>query len=290
MEALTMARKNIFELLDEKWNREEELVRVIRLFQKEYIISDSRRGYTLKDFVNAYCFKDWKNRGRYIDMEDYLQALNFDALYKRAAEDIGDFLTTIEIIYNFYQMALVKTNGHRFNHYTGLATLRENMDICLAQYNYSAFYFEEKEQVTVSEKDPAVTAATEISDSETAFQIIQYNHHLLKGDIKAKKKILLHLASELEPKRSMLNRINKVFSDDIFMLLNNLNLRHNNCDSKSKDYKKHVANMPKEKLEEWYDELYQMILLAKLELDHLARKDRIIELKTHFHNNRQILT
>ena len=41
-------------------------------------------------------------------------------------------------------------------------------------------------------------------------------------------------------------------------------------------------NAPKNKLEEWYDELYQMMLLAMLELEQVERNQKINELKTHF--------
>lgn len=280
---LHMARKNIFELLNAKWSKSEELSRLYRLFCEENVISDGLISYTLKDFVDSYCFEDWKNRGRYIDLDDYLKALDFEELYKRAAKDTDCFLTIIEIIYNFYYIAYAKIiKGDEFKYYTALITLQDNMNMYLERYNYSAFYFEDKEQAIVSEKGPAVTAAAEISDPETAFQIVQYNHHSLKGDMITKKRILLHLASDIEAKRSALNGINKAFSDDIFTLLNNMNLRHNNCSPQSKDYKEYIADMPEETLEEWYDELYQMILLAKLELDHLDRKNKITELKTHF--------
>lgn len=279
-----MARKNIFELLSEKWNFLDELARLRRLFDEDDVILAYSTSHTLKHFVDYYCFEDWKNRGRYIDMDDYLEALNFEALCRTATKDIECFLTAIEIMYNFYYVAYTTISGNNdnFKYYSTLITLRDNMDICLEHYNYHALYFDDKQQVIVSEKDPAATAAAEISDSETAFQIIRYNHHSLRGDIIAKKRILLHFAAELEPKRSMLNRINKAISDDIFTLLNNLNLRHNNCDTKSKDYIQYVAEMSEELLEEWYDDLYQMILLAILELDNLERKRKIAELKTHF--------
>ena len=37
--------------------------------------------------------------------------------------------------------------------------------------------------------------------------------------------------------------------------------------------------MEDEELEQWHDDLYQMILLAFLELDHLDRKGRLEQLK-----------
>lgn len=64
-------------------------------------------------------------------------------------------------------------------------------------------------------------------------------------------------------------------------MLNNLNIRHNNRSKKDKNYKEYVAKMRKERLEKWYDELYQMILLAFLLLDNVERTERVNELKTN---------
>lgn len=277
-----MARKSIFEILDAKWDLKEEIERISKLFDEVDTVSRGPADYTLKDFVEAYCFEDWKSRGRCIDVDDYLETVNFDNLYLRAHVDIECFLTIIEIVYNFFHIALQKIEDSDYKYYTSFITLQDNMNTCLEHYNYTAFYFEDKEQVIVSEKDPAITSVVEVSDPETAFQIVQYNHQSLKGDITSKKRILLYLASDLEPKRRELNRINRDLSEDIFALLNNLNLRHNNCTPHAKNYIQFIAEMPPETLEEWYDELYQMILLANLELNHIERKNKIAELKTHF--------
>lgn len=46
-----------------------------------------------------------------------------------------------------------------------------------------------------------------------------------------------------------------------------------------KNYRKVVADMDDSTLEHWYDELYQMILLAFLQLDQVDRNAKILELK-----------
>ena len=134
----------------------------------------------------------------------------------------------------------------------------------------------------ITEKNAAVTAVAECVDEELAYQIVKYNHYTLKGDISKKKEILLKLGSELEPKRKQLSPINSQLETNIFFMLNNLNIRHNNRSKKDKNYKEYVAKMKKNKLEEWYDELYQMMLLAMLELEQVERNQKINELKTHF--------
>jgi hypothetical protein len=58
-----------------------------------------------------------------------------------------------------------------------------------------------------------------------------------------------------------------------------MNLRHNNIEPSDKNYRPFVAKMDKNTLEYWYDETYQMILLAKLLLDNVARTSNIKVLK-----------
>lgn len=49
-----------------------------------------------------------------------------------------------------------------------------------------------------------------------------------------------------------------------------------------KNYKEIVAKMTQDELEGWYDETYQMCLLAFLELDNVERTKKVAELKASF--------
>ena len=67
---------------------------------------------------------------------------------------------------------------------------------------------------------------------------------------------------------------------DTFEMLNNMNVRHNNRSKKDiSKYKEYVAKMTKARIEKWYDELYQMMLLAFLTLDNVNRQTQVKELK-----------
>lgn len=143
-------------------------------------------------------------------------------------------------------------------------------------------FFKNEQRVLITENNATVSDVAENVDEKLAYQIVKYNHNTLKGDIARKKEILLKLGSELEPKRKQLAKINDALESDIFFVLNNLNLRHNNRSIEDKNYKEYTAQMRKNKLEEWYDELYQMMLLAFLELEQVERNQKIDELKSHF--------
>ena len=58
-----------------------------------------------------------------------------------------------------------------------------------------------------------------------------------------------------------------------YTLLNNQNI------NEPSKYKKYVAEIDNQHLEDWYDELYQMMLLALLLLDNIERQKSINELK-----------
>lgn len=72
---------------------------------------------------------------------------------------------------------------------------------------------------------------------------------------------------------------NKLY-DNINFMLNNMNIRHNN--KKGKNKKEYVSKMRKSTLEKWYDETYQMLLLAFLLDEQTKRNVKIKNLKEKF--------
>ena len=135
-------------------------------------------------------------------------------------------------------------------------------------------------------KDQAAISVAEVIDPNLSYRVIEYNHHSMKGDLERKRNTLLALADRLEPLRKKLKEINTQMESCLFYLFNNMNIRHNNDDKNGNHYVPCVASMSKEKLENWYDETYQMCLLAFLELDQLERKDRIKELQERIEQNK----
>ena len=109
----------------------------------------------------------------------------------------------------------------------------------------------------------------------------------MKGEPDEKKAILLQLASLLEPRRKILEEIDKKLANNLFFMFNNVQIRHNNCDSTDKGkYREVVDKMSSDELEQWYDETYQMCLLAFLEIDNIDRSERVDKLKEQINNTK----
>lgn len=114
----------------------------------------------------------------------------------------------------------------------------------------------------IIQKDATVSEVVDIVEVSLAKIILEYNHYLLKGDLEKKKNILVKIANALEPQKSEIKAINYQLFKDYFYLINNMDIRHNNCDSSdTSNYNAYFDKLTIEEKEEWYDEIYQMRLL-----------------------------
>lgn len=282
-------RKNIFEIAKENENLETDIKRIIRLVNGETIICEDSiifKSYTLFEFVSQHCFNDWKNRGHCIDLQDFLTSINYQDIVAEAPHFEKNMLLFIEIVYNFWKLAYNKITNYKIKCYPNFMLLRKILNDVLGNLNYKAFYNEAQEQVIIIEDKPEVTAVAEIAPKPIALGVIKYNHHTSKGDIKSKKEILLAMGADLESKRKELKKINSTLEGNIFRILNEFNLRHNNINPQdNKCYHADVAALSSRQLEEWYDELYQMILLAYLTLDNIKRINKIKKFYDKRNNN-----
>ena len=126
-----------------------------------------------------------------------------------------------------------------------------------------------KDEITIFvDKDPAVIAVAELVDESLAYDVKVFIHKQTKGDLQKKKTILKFLADDIEPQRSKLNSINKKFAGNLFQMLQKF-VRHNNRDNP------YISALSPKEIEECYDDIYQMWLLAKLEIDNIERKKRV---------------
>ncbi len=274
-------RKSIFDIASASINISNEVDRIVSMSVEEKSTYYPPYDLTLFEFVDQRCFRDWSYRGHFVNVKDFLEAVNYNEIIKSAKNgDTEAFMILIELTYNLWSLAyydiidkdsLSKWNNNFFH-------LRDVMLDNLEKYNYKAYI--DDERILIIEDKPEVTAVAEIIEQDLAIDIIRYNHRSMQGEIELKKKILTSLGSELEPKRKKLQVLNKQLSEDIFFMLNNMNLRHNNRSKKDMGkYKEYVAKMTKARLEKWYDELYQMMLLAFLLLDNVDRTENVKELK-----------
>ena len=285
-------RKNIFDILSENFDITQEIKIIWQLFErgtsifiKNNPVYDTYSEYSILGCVNAYTFNNWKSRNRCISPQDMMERLGINENIIMNINNISDkLLMFLEFIVNMIMRCDIAIKQERCTTSNNYQILKENINVFIEHFGFTMHYFNDTEQVVIIEKNPSAISAAEISEPEICKRIIQYNHYTLKGNIDAKKDIIIALANEIEPQRKELGKINSSIESDLFFMLNNMNIRHNNIEPKNTNHKSFVAKMSESVLEHWYDEVYQLILLAKLLLDNVKRQNEIKALKNKFND------
>ena len=276
-----MPRQNIFELLASKYNVVKEMNKIAKLFSMAQITSyNSSNFQPIQHFIEEVfennCFPTWKQRGPYISCAEMKEDLHLPQQYSENKEEM---LRGLEYYINILNLLKIKFNipqNINFPCPPAYTMLLKNIDILLEHINYEKLEFPEEEKVILVPQNPAATAVAEISSKDTAFAILKYHHASLKGNLEEKKKLLLSIANEYEPLLAKPVSGFTDYFDKATGLLNNLNLRHNNKTGKNKIDA--IANMPPKELENWYDDLYQLLLFCVLIKDNTARKEKAANL------------
>lgn len=269
-----MARRNIFEILQENIDFDYEVSRIMDLWD-ESSVEEPFMKYTLDEFIDEFCLEKWKNRNRCTSCQELCERLDIEFV---DSDDIEQVIRYLEYISNMVWLIDRYINAQRsYVCSKEYKYMKENVSYLIDLLNYEAKIIDSEEKVILIEKNPAVTAVAEIVSEEVAIDIIEYNHYMLKGDISKKRKILKVLADKFEAIRPELKKTNSELESSIGLLINKMNIRHNNVEGKNAI--EYVKKLSTEELEGWYDEIYQMILLAILEFDNIERNKKVEELK-----------
>lgn len=271
-----MARKNIFEILEEKYDIEEEIRKISNLFNnmkfmKTNPLNFKSELYTIEKLVDDV-FSHWKQRGSCLNCAEMREKLHLTQTFS----DFDNIINTLEYYSNILYIVEYKIDKLVNLPLRGCAEYRmllENIDILIDHLHYEKLIFDEDEKVILVPKDPAATAVAEISSKDVSFAILKYHHASLKGQIGEKRRLLLSIANEYEP---LLKKPIDGFTDYFTKtrnMLNNLSIRHNNTSTNE-----YLTKMGDEELESWYDELYQLLLFCVLIKDNKERKDKVDEL------------
>ena len=271
-------RRNFAQILESgKVDYKKEYKKLYDLLFSEYtdMNGDYRSIYTAlsKSFTSFYF------HGTYLSLQEFDEENGFN--FPDPSQDNPKIEDLILLMEYFYNMLVGYMGSHNMSFY-GSFNVQFLMQHILKVCDAIGYKQESEGSFTVFvEKDAVVTAVaeSELIPEEISYRLITYNHHSMRGNLEDKKAIILQLANLLEGKQAKLSRVNSSLKNDLFYLFNNFNIRHNNCDRQSKDYKPAIANMDKDELEIWYDETYQMCLLAFMELEQADRKPKFDAIK-----------
>lgn len=225
----------------------------------------------------SHSFTSFYFRGTYLSLQEFDEenGFNFPDPSQKDPK-FNDLILLMEYFYNMlivYQACAPYTFGINVDFYMQhILCLCKKIGYKQARQN-GFFIFVKEDAVSTS------VAESELIPDDLSYKLITYDHHSMHGNLDEKKTIIIRLSGLLEAQRGKLHQVNSGLESDLFCIFNNFNIRHNNSDSISKKYQPVMANMEKKELEKWYDETYQMCLLAFMELEHADRKPKIDAIK-----------
>lgn len=252
-------RRNFAEILKTaKIDLLQEYNRLYVLFYK----SQEKYGLTLEEECEE-SFWNMPFVGTCLSLQDFNKTYGFIFEPNPPKFDLNYLVSFCEYTYNL-AVYVRETNGYSYKH-----LLIQQIWKVLDLIDYEFIRDDAGVNILIPRKQEALAVA-EIVDEKLAYSVLEYNHHSLEGDLKRKKVILKLMADDIELQRKTLNGINKTLSDNLFQMLQKF-VRHNNEENP------YIKGLSPNELEACYDDIYQMWLLAKLEIDNLDRKKRVEE-------------
>lgn len=264
-------------LLNTQADRKREYDRLYSMFFLQKYQDGAGQDFSLRDFC-ALNFLNVPFRGTCVTLDDFDDYYEYNFEKMPSNFDENYLVRFCEYSYNL----VIYSQGYWFR--TPMMYITQPMQFYLQQVilviEKIGYMANVNDGITdFVPKDQAAIAASETVEKELSYRLIEYRHNSLQGNLGKKREIIIALADQIEPHRKTLKEWNTAFEDNLFFLLNNINLRQNNIDPEGGYYKSYVAQMKKEEIEQWYDDTYQMCLLALLMIDNNERKKRANQLK-----------
>ena len=270
-----MERRNFAQILKEaKVDIRREYDRLYSLFYLSKTFQLNNSMLSLRDYCACF-FYSLPFRGTCLNLDDFDDFYGFNFEKNPTEFDLNYLLSFCEYSYNL----AVYMNPINYSILTSYTTYNQQPQFYVQQVlkvadaiGYMITKQDESDEMSIIvAKTPAAISVAEISDPKVAYKVLEYNHYALKGNLDRKLSILKVLADEIEPKRTALKIIPGSIENELFQMLQKF-VRHNNKENPV------IAAMTVDEVEAVYDDIYQMWLLAMLELDNVERKKRAKEL------------
>ena len=273
-------RKNFAQILKEtNIDLKEEYQKLYDMLYPRSISISAQKQISIHDELGEY-FPYFYFRGTCLTIDEFDKKHGFEFVREPDNFNVDSVVSISEYIYNMLKAYDISNSLGIINvqfYHSQIMTVIETIGYMSAYEDGFTIFVE---------KSPAAISVAELMSEGMSYKVISYNHHSMKGNLDAKKNTLLKFADMLEPRRPELKQIDSGFESDLFYAFNNFNIRHNNVDPTGKKYKKPIGDLTEDQLEQWYDEVYQMSLLAFLRLEHADRKKNFDVLKDSIENKK----
>jgi|GEM_PF-2305231 len=275
-----MSRKNIFQLVEENYDIQNEIRKINRLFNNEEYFDTGYTYYTLKKLIEKYLFDNWKYRGTCITIEEYFLRVNA-SVSDIMKNDESTIVNNLEVMENFielywknrdelYEKRKIKYYRNFLSIFCELInTLEKRMGLTTRKY---------KDRVILYPKNAPLEKVVDLLDDEDVqWELIRYVRENLT--LNEKRKSLAYLATNLyiEEDSNETDPHIKELIRRTGNILNNLHIRHNNKTGKWEN--KVLEGLDKKDAVSLCDMVYNEMLTIVLLREHKNYEKTYTEFK-----------
>lgn len=271
-------RKTFYELLASRsFSVWDEYQKLMNLFYHEYSVATNGYYGTVARYIDAVYYRDLSFRGTTTSLNELMSAI--------ALPPVSDELNDLFLLCEFL-MAILPDNEIKKdrNLLKQANTIFGNIFNILERTNHELKKDKNGNLIVVAKNQAAVLAAEIAEDENVAFDLIEYNHYALKGNLSEKKKILSSIGLYIEPilkNRALQDTMYKQLLSDTGFVFNNFHIRHNNLTGpKAQDY---LLTLDENELEKWYDRAYELAIAVIISASCLPTHQKLEVLKKN-HN------
>ena len=252
------------------------LVQIHMLFEST-ILTYGFKEYTIENFVDKHYFSDWKGNENCRDTDEMRHGINIDGILGNADPTKNEVLVFLQYTVNIAELFRRKYNeekapGFQFNLRTYTLLMSKIRDL-LIRLGYELKYIPSKEVLYLIRTDAATDAAIESSEEQVRDMIIEYSSYAVSCDLSRKKIILDSLGKIVEEYDDNQQGDNIELFGSIEFMLRNFSIRRDNTEGANRN--DFVAGLTETELLDWYDEIYQLLLLRILKHNNIARMEKI---------------
>lgn len=251
--------KSIFEL-ENRLNIGKEFEKIMGALQKEQCAVQYKTDFGTKRLgsfmvaIDNTVFLKWKYRDTFLSVPEYLAFLTKNS---RGIEE--SFLLYLEFVLNMEELIKHSTDIE-IRSRTKVAL--ENIPLILEKMNYKAEKVEDR--IILTKRDADVDSILEVVPENIANVLLEYNDFRNQNNIVEKRKMLKNLDLYIE-KNIDVKSFDRELKDSIGTIVNKMGVNHPINEEPYKSF-------TDEKLLEWYDKCFLMIL-------HAIRAVKIKEIK-----------
>ena len=226
-----MARKNIFQLVEENYDIQTEIRKINTLFVTEHYFEAGYSYFSFSKLLTKILFDDWKYRGTCITLEEYFSRANA-GIDDRRHNDEDAIINNLEVMENLVKLYFDSSDElfeqHKLKYYTSFETVFCHL-INTLEKKMGLTWRDYKDNVILYPKNAPLEKVVDLcEDEDVQWELIRYVREDLS--LNEKRKTLAYLATNLyieqdstEQNVHITELIGKATN-----ILNNLHIRHNN--------------------------------------------------------------